>query len=55
VGSLATLVALFPSLFAAGWVFAQVAMHTGRIGPAIVSHAVFNGVPAIALVVAAAG
>ena len=40
---------LLPGLFAAGWVLGWLTIRTGRLGPAIVTHVVFNGVAVVAL------
>lgn len=41
---------LLPGLFAAGLVLGWLTVRTGRLGPAIVTHVVFNAVAVIALV-----
>ncbi len=40
---------LLPGLFLAGWVLARLTIWSGRLGPAIVTHVVFNGVAVLAL------
>ncbi len=42
--------ALLPGLFVAGVVFGWLTVRTGRLGPAVVGHVVFNGVAVVALV-----
>jgi membrane protease YdiL (CAAX protease family) len=42
---------LVPGLFAAGVVLGWLTVRTGRLGPAIVTHVVFNAVAVVALVV----
>jgi len=41
--------ALIPGLFAAGLVLGWLTIRTGRLGPAVVTHVVFNGVAVVAL------
>ena len=41
---------LLPGLFLAGWVLARLALWQRRLGPAIVTHVVFNGVAVLVLV-----
>ena len=45
-------VVLLPGLFVAGWVLARLTIWSGRLGPAIVMHVVFNGVAVVALLAA---
>ena len=45
--------ALWPGLFAAGAVLGWLTIRFGRLGPAIVTHVVFNGVAVVALLVVA--
>ena len=40
---------LLPGLLFAGWVFARLTVHHGRLGPAVVSHVVFNATAVIVL------
>jgi uncharacterized protein len=49
ISDLTSAVVLLPGLFVTGWVLAQLTISTGRLGPAIVSHMVFNGVAVVAL------
>ena len=49
ISDLTSAVVLLPGLFLTGWVLAQLTISTGRLGPAIVSHMVFNGVAVVAL------
>ena len=49
VNDLTSAVVLLPGLFLAGWVLAWLTMSTGRLGSAIVTHVVFNGVAVVAL------
>ena len=42
-------VVLLPGLFLAGWVLGRLTIATGRLGPAIVTHVVFNAVAVAAL------
>jgi membrane protease YdiL (CAAX protease family) len=42
---------LFLSLFVVGWVNARLTLWSNRLGPAIVSHAVFNGTALILLLI----
>lgn len=51
VSDLTSAVVLLPGLFLAGWVLGWLTMTTGRLGPAIVTHVVFNGVAMVALLV----
>jgi membrane protease YdiL (CAAX protease family) len=49
VSDLGSAVVLVPGLFLAGWVLARLTIWSGRLGPAVVTHVVFNGVAVIAL------
>ncbi len=49
VGDLTSAVVLLPGLFLAGWVMARLTMWSGRLGPAIITHVVFNSVAVVAL------
>ncbi len=49
VNDVTSAVVLLPSLFLAGWVLARLTIWSGRLGPAIVTHVVFNGVAVVAL------
>ncbi len=49
VNDLTSAVVLLPGLFLAGWVLARLTIWSGRLGPAIVTHVVFNGVAVVAL------
>ncbi|HEY5115837.1 MAG TPA: CPBP family glutamic-type intramembrane protease, partial [Nakamurella sp.] len=42
---------LFLSLMLVGWVNARLTLWSNRLGPAIVSHAVFNGTALILLLI----
>ena len=49
VNDLTSAVVLLPGLFLAGWVLGRLTVWSGRLGPAIVTHVVFNGVAVVAL------
>jgi membrane protease YdiL (CAAX protease family) len=49
VTDLGSAVVLLPGLFVAGWVLARLTIWSGRLGPAIVTHMVFNGVAVLAV------
>jgi membrane protease YdiL (CAAX protease family) len=49
VNDLTSAVVLLPGLFLAGWVLGRLTVWSGRLGPAIVTHMVFNGVAVVAL------
>ena len=49
VDDLTSALVLVPGLVLAGWVFARLALWQRRLGPAIVTHVVFNGVAVVAL------
>ena len=49
VQDLTSAAVLLPGLFLAGWVLARLTIWSGRLGPAIVTHVVFNGVAVAAL------
>lgn len=49
ITDLTSAVVLLPGLFLAGWVLARLTIWSGRLGPAIVTHVVFNGVAVVAL------
>jgi len=49
VNDLTSAVVLLPGLFLAGWVLGRLTIWSGRLGPAIVTHVVFNGVAVLAL------
>ncbi len=49
VNDLTSAVVLLPGLFLAGWVLGRLTIWSGRLGPAIVTHVVFNGVAVVAL------
>ncbi len=49
VNDLTSAAVLLPGLFLAGWVLARLTIWSGRLGPAIVTHVVFNGVAVAAL------
>ncbi len=49
VKDLTSAAVLLPGLFLAGWVLARLTIWSGRLGPAIVTHVVFNGVAVVAL------
>ena len=49
VNDLTSAIVLLPGLFLAGWLLGWLTIRTGRLGPAIVTHVVFNGVAVIAL------
>ena len=49
VNDLTSAVVLLPGLFLAGWVLGWLTIWSGRLGPAIVTHVVFNGVAVVAL------
>ena len=51
VNDLTSAMVLLPGLFLAGWVLARLTIWSGRLGPAIVTHVVFNGVAVVALLV----
>ncbi len=54
VSSVTSILVLLPGLFFAGWVMAKLTLYTHRLGPAIVTHVVFNGT-AVALLIALGG
>ena len=47
--TLASALVLLPGLFFAGWVMARLTLWRQRLGPAIVTHVVFNGTAVLAL------
>jgi membrane protease YdiL (CAAX protease family) len=49
VTDIGSAVVLLPGLFAAGWVLARLTIWSGRLGPAILTHMVFNGVAVLAV------
>jgi membrane protease YdiL (CAAX protease family) len=49
VSDLGSAVVLLPGLFLAGWVLARLTIWSGRLGPAVITHVVFNGVAVVAL------
>jgi len=49
VNDLTSAVVLLPGLFLAGWVLGRLTIWSGRLGPAIVTHVMFNGVAVLAL------
>jgi len=49
VGDVTSALVLLPGLFLAGWVLAWLTTSNGRLGPAIATHLVFNGVAVVAL------
>ena len=49
VTDLGSAVVLLPGLFMAGWVLARLTLWSGRLGPAILTHVVFNGSAVLAL------
>jgi len=49
VNDLTSAIVLLPGLFLAGWLLGWLTIRTGRLGPAIVTHVVFNGVAVVAL------
>jgi len=49
VPTLASALVLLPGLFFAGWVMARLTLWRQRLGPAIVTHVVFNGTAVLAL------
>ena len=49
INDLTSAAVLLPGLFLAGWVLARLTIWSGRLGPAIVTHVVFNGVAVAAL------
>lgn len=49
ISDLTSAVVLLPGLFVTGWVLARLTIATGRLGPAIVTHVVFNTVAVVAL------
>jgi uncharacterized protein len=51
ISDLISALVLLPGLLLAGWIFAWLTVSTGRLGPAIVGHVVFNGVAVLALLV----
>ena len=54
ISDVTSAVVLLPGLFLAGWVLARLTVWSGRLGPAIVTHVVFNGVAVLALLAVAA-
>ena len=54
VGDLVSALALLPGLFVAGLVLGWLTIRFGRLGPAVLTHVVFNAVAVAALVVAGA-
>ena len=44
-------VVILPGLFFSGWVFGRLTVRYGRLGPAIVSHVVFNATAVVALLI----